>query len=96
MIVAEDWRQWLGNQRDGIWRESDLLTSFPKQGLEPVWQVPIGSGYTGPAVADGLVFIMDRIKHDPNLKDGRFLHPDQPPQNTNFVRRLLSGSERVL
>jgi outer membrane protein assembly factor BamB len=39
---------------------------------------------------------MDRIKHDPELKKGQFLHPDQPPQNANFVRRLLPGAERIL
>jgi len=93
---ADAWSQWLGNQRDGIWRESGLIKSFPEKRLKPVWQTPIGGGYTGPAVAGGLVFVMDRIKHDPELKKGQFLHQGEIPENTNFVRRLLTGSERVL
>ena len=93
---AEDWSQWLGNQRDGIWRETNIIQSFPADGLTPVWRTGIGGGYTSPAVANGRVFVMDRIKHDPELKKGKFLHPAQPPQNANFVRRLLPGTERVL
>ena len=93
---AEDWSQWLGNQRDGIWRETNIIQSFPADGLTPVWRTGIGSGYTSPVVANGRVFVMDRIKHDPELKKGKFLHPAQPPQNANFVRRLLPGAERVL
>ena len=93
---AEDWSQWLGNQRDGIWRETNIIQSFPADGLTPVWRTGIGGGYTSPAVANGRVFVMDRIKHDPELKKGKFLHPAQPPQNANFVRRLLPGAERVL
>ena len=93
---AEDWPQWLGNQRDGIWRETGLIQSFPADGLTPVWRTKIGGGYSSPAVANGRVFVMDRIKHDPELKKGQFLHPDQPPQNANFVRRLLPGAERIL
>ena len=93
---AEDWSQWLGNQRDGIWRETNIIQSFPADGLTPVWRTGIGGGYTSPAVANGRVFVMDRIKHDTELKKGKFLHPAQPPQNANFVRRLLPGAERVL
>ena len=93
---AEDWSQWLGNQRDGIWRETNIIKSFPADGLTPVWRTGIGSVYTSPALANGRVFVMDRIKHDPELKKGKFLHPVQPPQKANFVRRLLPGAERVL
>ena len=29
---AEDWPQWLGPKRDGIWRESGILDKFPTAG----------------------------------------------------------------
>ena len=58
---ADDWPQWLGPQRDGIWRESGILDRFPAGGPTVRWRTPIGSGYTGPAVTGGKVFVMDRL-----------------------------------
>jgi len=49
--AANDWPQWLGAERDGIWRETGIADKFPKEGPRIVWRVPIGSGYSGPAVA---------------------------------------------
>ena len=57
--VAEDWPQWRGKDRDGVWKETGVLERFPEGGLKRVWSVPIGRGYTGPAVADGKVFITE-------------------------------------
>ncbi|HMP04225.1 MAG TPA: pyrrolo-quinoline quinone, partial [Gemmatales bacterium] len=50
---AADWPQWMGPQRDGIWRETGLVASFPAEGPKVLWRQPVGIGYTGPAVADG-------------------------------------------
>jgi len=36
------------------------LEAFPKPQLELRWRVPISAGYTGPTVADGRVYVMDR------------------------------------
>ncbi len=57
--VAEDWPQWRGKDRDGVWKETGVLERFPEGGLKRVWSVPIGRGYTGPAVADGKVLITE-------------------------------------
>ncbi len=57
---ADDWPQWLGPKRDGVWRETGILETFPKGGPKELWRVPIASGYSGPAVADGRVFVTDR------------------------------------
>jgi outer membrane protein assembly factor BamB len=57
---AIDWPQWLGPKRDGIWREKGLLERFPSGGPKVVWRMPIGTGYCGPAVADGRIYVMDR------------------------------------
>ena len=54
-----DWPQWRGPTRDGVWRDTGLLEKLPEQ-LPIQWSVPIGSGYSGPTVADGRVFVMDR------------------------------------
>jgi outer membrane protein assembly factor BamB len=58
---GDEWPQWRGPGRDGVWRESGLLTKLPDR-LEAKWRVPIGSGYCGPTVADGRVYVMDRLK----------------------------------
>jgi outer membrane protein assembly factor BamB len=57
---ADDWPQWLGPQRDGVWREKGILKKFPKGGPKVLWRKPIGGGYMGPAVAGGRVYVMDR------------------------------------
>lgn len=56
---ADDWPQWRGPERDGVWREDGILETFPESGLEIVWRTPIGSGYSGPVVANGRVYTMD-------------------------------------
>jgi outer membrane protein assembly factor BamB len=58
--IADDWPQWQGPQRDGVWRETGILDKFPKDGPKEVWQKELGGGFSGPAVADGRVFVMDR------------------------------------
>ncbi|MBP62001.1 MAG: pyrrolo-quinoline quinone [Planctomycetaceae bacterium] len=54
-----DWTQWAGNDRRCTWDETDILTKFPAAGLKPTWSVPIGSGYSGPVVSEGRVFVTD-------------------------------------
>jgi outer membrane protein assembly factor BamB len=58
---ADDWPQWRGPNRDGIWHETGILNSFSTPKLTPRWSVPVGSGYSGPTVADGRVYVMDRM-----------------------------------
>jgi outer membrane protein assembly factor BamB len=60
LLQAEDWPQWRGPNRDGVWSETGVVEKFAAKRLEPKWRVPIGSGYTGPTVANGLVYVMDR------------------------------------
>ena len=83
-LRADDWPQWLGPQRDGVWRETGIITKLPKEGLKVVWRAPVDQGYAGPAVADGLVFVTDWVR-DANVK---------PPSNA-FDRAKLAGKERV-
>src|SRR5438552_3857727 len=58
---ADDWPQWLGPQRDGVWRETGIFAAFPKDGPKILWRTPIGAGFAGPAVADGKVYVTDRL-----------------------------------
>lgn len=60
--VADDWPQWGGPTRDCVWHETEIVDRFSTDGLLPrVWSAPVAEGYSGPAVANGRVFVTDRI-----------------------------------
>ena len=56
---GEDWEQWRGKDRLAVWDEPGIMDRFPEQGLKPVWNVEIGSGYSAPVVSNGKVITMD-------------------------------------
>lgn len=87
--MADDWPQWLGEHRDAVWRESGIVDSFPAGGLPVIWRSELGGGYSGPAVAGGRVFVMDR-------QAAAYDSSTAPKGNPNFVRVTLPGTERVL
>ncbi len=58
---ADDWPQWRGPTRDGVWRESGIVERFDKPKLDIVWRADISSGYSGPTVADNRVYVTDRV-----------------------------------
>src|SRR6185437_9952324 len=60
-VRADDWPQWLGPQRDAIWRETGILDKFPEGGPKVRWRTPIGGGFAGPAVVKDRVYVADRI-----------------------------------
>lgn len=59
--VADDWPQWRGPTRDGVWRETGIIDSFESDQIPIVWEAEISSGYSGPTVADGRVYVTDRL-----------------------------------
>jgi outer membrane protein assembly factor BamB len=34
---ADDWPQWMGPQRDNVWREKGILKKFPAGGPKVLW-----------------------------------------------------------
>jgi outer membrane protein assembly factor BamB len=82
---AEDWPQWLGPERDGVWRETGIVERFPAGGPKVAWRAPVGGGYSGPAVSGGKVYVTDRV-----LAPGAS-NPDDP-----FRKAATAGQERVL
>ena len=53
VAFADDWPQWRGLNRDGVWHESGLIEKFAGEQIPIKWQAEIGSGYSGPTVAKG-------------------------------------------
>ena len=58
-VLADDWPQWRGDERLGVWHETGIISEFPNSGLKVTWRVPINSGFSGPVVADGRVYVSD-------------------------------------
>jgi outer membrane protein assembly factor BamB len=83
--VADDWPQWLGEKRDGVWRETGLVEKFPAGGPKQVWKEPIGIGYAGPAVANGKLFVTDYV---PGAK--------ATLPESGFKKGRFAGTERVI
>ncbi len=79
---ADDWPQWMGPQRDNVWREKGIIQKFPEGGPKILWRTPIAGGYAGPAVAAGKVFVTDYVTSD-NVKVD------------NFDRNEFTGNERI-
>ena len=84
-LAAADWPQWQGPQRDGVWRETGIVDTFPAGGPPVRWRTPISAGYSSPVVAAGRVFLTDR--------------PDSQTRGTvgpPLDRNAEAGRERIL
>ena len=82
---GDDWPQWLGPKRDGVWRETGIVERLPESGPRVLWRTPVNAGYCGPAVVQGRVFLLDRLAGKmPERKRGDRSVPQVP------------GNERVL
>lgn len=81
---GDDWAQWLGPHRNGLWSETGVLQKFPAEGPRIKWRAKVAGGYAGPAVADGRVFVADfvRLKGDAKSDPG--------------TRNQLEGEERLV
>lgn len=80
-----DWPQWMGSDRDGVWKETGIVKQLPDGPPKVVWRVPVGVGYSGPAVADDRVFITDRQRAT-----------DAEGKPLRSTRQGLPGNERLL
>jgi len=83
-VFAEDWPQYLGPKREGVWREAGIVDTLPKE-PKYLWRKEVGQGYAGPAVAGGKVFVPDFV-----LGDGSSL------PKSGFGKSSLTGLERIL
>ncbi|KAF0179028.1 MAG: pyrrolo-quinoline quinone repeat-containing protein [Limisphaerales bacterium] len=86
LLRADDWPQWLGPQRDSVWREAGIVEKFPEGGPKVRWRVPVNPGFSGPAVAGGRVFVTDH-----KVAKGAKVNEEDP-----FDLSVVAGTERVL
>jgi outer membrane protein assembly factor BamB len=84
-VYAEDWPQWMGPQRDGVWREAGVIEKLPANGPVVVWRTNVNRGYCGPAVVGDRLFMLDRLQGKP---------PERKPGERTLP--VIPGNERVL
>jgi outer membrane protein assembly factor BamB len=79
---SDDWPQFRGPQRDGVWREQGIVDRLPPT-LNVRWRQPVALGYAGPAVADGRVYLMD------------YVPPNESQDSTTEQQKSRGAQERV-
>ncbi len=57
---GDEWPDWRGPLRDGTWTEKGVLTKFDFDEFDIRWRVPVYSGYSGPTIESGKVYLTDR------------------------------------
>lgn len=62
--AADDWPQYLGAQRDGVYRGVPLADAWPAGGPRVVWSRAVGAGFSGPVVSDGKLILFHRMKDE--------------------------------
>ena len=68
VAIAADWPQFCGPTRDNISVETGLAKSWPAEGPEVLWTVGVTTGYAGPAIKDGKVYLMDHEGGESSLR----------------------------
>ena len=63
--TGDDWPQWRGPGRDGVWKEQGLVDKLAGPDLPIKWRAPIAGGYSGPTVAGGRVYVTDLVGEGP-------------------------------
>jgi outer membrane protein assembly factor BamB len=96
-LIAGDWNQWRGAQRDGTDPDSPpLIGKLPSDGLQPLWtsasEIPTGGsgGWSSPVVAGGRVFVFAHVREK---KQNVELPPRKFPDLTEEQEAALSPDE---
>ena len=79
VIVAQDWPQWRGVNRDGKSVETGFLNTWPAGGLELIWKTGnLGEGFAGVSVVGNRLYTLGGMSDSNmiiavNTKDGEML-----------------------
>ena len=69
LTAAPSWPQFLGPQRSGVAEAGEkVVAKFPEDGPKISWKFECGSGFAGPIVADGFVYLFHRVKNEARLE----------------------------
>ena len=59
--MAADWPQFLGPERNGVYRGPALSEAWAADGPPVAWRQQVGEGLSGPVVVDGRVILFHRV-----------------------------------
>ena len=59
--LAEDWPQFLGPGRNGVYSGNDLASKWPAAGPPVVWKKDVGAGFASPVVSEGRLILFHRV-----------------------------------
>src|SRR5262245_51526313 len=59
--LAADWPQFLGPDRNGVYRGAPIVSSFPKGGPKVLWTRKVGQGLSGPVVVGNRLILFHRV-----------------------------------
>lgn len=96
-VYAGDWPQFCGPDRNNISQETGLANQWPETGPKVLWEVPVADGYSGPAIKDGKVYLMDRDGENSllrclNLDDGKQLWVCSFPDPVEMTAKKYAGT----
>ena len=63
ILLAQDWPQILGPNRNGIYTGPEIVPSFPRSGPPALWKRDVGAGFAGPAVVGDRLILFHRVKN---------------------------------
>lgn len=59
-VMAQDWPQFLGPDRNSTSSQKGILRSWPAGGPEILWTADLKPGFGGPVIKDGKAYLLDR------------------------------------
>jgi outer membrane protein assembly factor BamB len=65
-VMAADWPQWRGPNRDGLVADATIPAAWPKA-LKEGWKVTVGVGHASPVMANGKLYIFARQGEEETL-----------------------------
>ena len=60
---AQDWPQFLGPSRNGVYAGVPLNITWSKEGPPVVWKMTVGQGFSAPVVAKGKLILFHRVQN---------------------------------
>ena len=67
-LHAEDWPQFLGPARNGVYAGTDLARAWPAAGPAQVWKREVGAGFSAPVVAQGRLILFHRVANQERVE----------------------------
>ena len=62
-LLAADWPQWRGPNRDGVTRDFVAPTTWPAT-LKETWKMTVGEGHSSPVTSEGRIYVLARQGED--------------------------------